>query len=303
VTKDEITIRMSIISLSIAFISLIFAFFSDNISSLFFTVQISTLAVIHVFSLYVFIFIHGLKTLGKRDLVVFIILAYVISFLAEMAGVHYGLIFGSSYRYNVKLGVKIGGVPISIPGTWMTITYLSFSTVNLIVKPSMRRKMEDRYLIILLLGILAAIDGIATTAWDLIMDPLSGSSIINDVYHKSVLDLWVWTEGGGYFGVPISNFIGWCLVSFTICIIFRIIRFHFGDVKNNRVILYNNVDNKMNLIFNYGIVVAYFIYSLKWCFLAIMANHSELALTGGLLMLSFVFISTAQFINDILNRA
>jgi putative membrane protein len=45
--------------------------------------------------------------------------------------------------------------------------------------------------------------------WDLSLDPIA--STINHA--------WIWTGGGGYFGVPISNFLGW---SFTVYIFFQL---------------------------------------------------------------------------------
>lgn len=41
-------------------------------------------------------------------------------------------------------------------------------------------------------------------AWDLSFDPIF--STINYA--------WVWRDGGGYFGVPFSNFLGWLLTTF-----------------------------------------------------------------------------------------
>jgi len=46
-------------------------------------------------------------------------------------------------------------------------------------------------------------------AWDLSLDPIA--STINQT--------WIWTQGGGYFGVPISNFLGWSL---TVYIFFQL---------------------------------------------------------------------------------
>jgi hypothetical protein len=40
--------------------------------------------------------------------------------------------------------------------------------------------------------------------WDVVMDP-SGSTLAR---------AWVWYGGGGYFGVPLSNFLGWFLVTY-----------------------------------------------------------------------------------------
>jgi putative membrane protein len=39
--------------------------------------------------------------------------------------------------------------------------------------------------------------------WDVVMDP-PGSTIAK---------AWVWHDGGGYFGVPLSNYFGWLLTS------------------------------------------------------------------------------------------
>ncbi|MGZ3259364.1 MAG: carotenoid biosynthesis protein, partial [Croceibacterium sp.] len=41
------------------------------------------------------------------------------------------------------------------------------------------------------------------TQWDVVMDP-AGSTLAM---------AWVWRDGGGYFGVPLSNFLGWFLVT------------------------------------------------------------------------------------------
>jgi uncharacterized membrane protein len=39
--------------------------------------------------------------------------------------------------------------------------------------------------------------------WDVVMDP-SGSTIAK---------AWTWHDGGGYFGVPLSNYLGWLLTA------------------------------------------------------------------------------------------
>jgi putative membrane protein len=48
--------------------------------------------------------------------------------------------------------------------------------------------------------------------WDLCIDP--GSS--------TILGAWTWRDGGGYFGVPLSNFLGWYLCVFTIYLAFAL---------------------------------------------------------------------------------
>ena len=50
------------------------------------------------------------------------------------------------------------------------------------------------------------------TLWDLVIDPiLSGPSV----------RAWVWENGGPYFGIPIHNYAGWLLTTFTVYVAYR----------------------------------------------------------------------------------
>lgn len=48
------------------------------------------------------------------------------------------------------------------------------------------------------------------TAWDLAMDPMMVAS-----------GHWIWEVEGAYFGIPVQNFWGWWLTSFTTLILFQ----------------------------------------------------------------------------------
>jgi putative membrane protein len=51
------------------------------------------------------------------------------------------------------------------------------------------------------------------TAWDLVVDPvLSGPNI----------KAWIWEQGGPYFGIPIQNYVGWLLTTFTVYLVYRL---------------------------------------------------------------------------------
>jgi putative membrane protein len=59
---------------------------------------------------------------------------------------------------------------------------------------------------------LAAISAVVMTAWDLVIDPiLSGPSA----------RAWIWETSGPYFGIPIQNYAGWLLTTFTVYLAFR----------------------------------------------------------------------------------
>lgn len=60
---------------------------------------------------------------------------------------------------------------------------------------------------------LSLVSGMVMTAWDLSVDPLlSGPD----------MRAWVWHDGGPYFGVPVHNYAGWLLTTFTIYLLFRL---------------------------------------------------------------------------------
>ena len=46
--------------------------------------------------------------------------------------------------------------------------------------------------------------------WDLTFDPNS----------STVRQWWIWKDGGAYFGVPVTNFLGWYLTVFSFMLIF-----------------------------------------------------------------------------------
>lgn len=46
--------------------------------------------------------------------------------------------------------------------------------------------------------------------WDLCIDPAQ----------STIGGAWIWRDGGGYFGVPLVNFLGWYLCVFTIYLAF-----------------------------------------------------------------------------------
>src|SRR5260370_33755968 len=49
-------------------------------------------------------------------------------------------------------------------------------------------------------------------AWDLSFDPITST-----IEHS-----WIWLQGGNYFGVPFSNYLGWFLTVFVFCQLFAL---------------------------------------------------------------------------------
>ncbi|HEX9091355.1 MAG TPA: carotenoid biosynthesis protein [Anaerolineales bacterium] len=168
----------------------------------------------YVGALLVFVIWHGVLTKGwKRTLTLFGI-SYLLAFTAEALGVNFGLVFGH-YYYTPMLGVSLFGVPILAALAWEPIIYAAYCISDMLFP-----------LVANLTGIssnkvfpfwMAIIGALATTAWDMMIDPIAVSQ-----------GWWVWVDGGPYVpyvahGVPIQNFVGWLGVAFVIHLIFRLL--------------------------------------------------------------------------------
>ncbi len=143
-----------------------------------------------------FALLHAAGREGWRRALVLLGMVFGVSLLFESVGVATGWVYGP-YHYTDRLGPKfLGLVPYLIPVAWFMMSYPSFVSADRIVPASWRRWQR-------ILGV-AAVGGLAMTAWDVVMDPAMVAG-----------GFWVWDVKGAYHGIPLQNFWGWWLTVFT----------------------------------------------------------------------------------------
>ena len=152
------------------------------------------LAAISIFVLAV----HAVIALGWAEAAVFAATCLAITFAMENLGATTGFPFGR-YAFLVGAGLPhIGVIPIIVGPLYFGMGYASWVIANLLVGSQVERP-QTRYA----LFAVPLIAAFVMTQWDAVMDP-SGSTLGK---------AWAWYDGGGYFGVPLSNFLGWLLVT------------------------------------------------------------------------------------------
>lgn len=147
----------------------------------------------------VFASIHGSQRFGWRNLGVMFLIACVVSWCYELLSIATGFPFGH-YVYTSELGPKLGQVPLMIMPAYFGVCYLSWVIAHVLLD-KFDRAIDSR-----LIFAIPVIASFVMVMWDMSIDPLAST-----LKHE-----WIWRDGGSYFGVPFSNFLGWFLCVFTI---------------------------------------------------------------------------------------
>ena len=135
----------------------------------------------------VFVVACMLRIHGLRGSIAFLALVFIIPFGSEFLGVLTGFPYGA-YAYSTLVGPRLFGlVPVFIYIAWVNISYLAITTTTV----GLGRSRLWR----------APVDGLVAVAWDAMVDPLAVRA-----------GYWTWLAPGGFYGVPLSNFLGWFLV-------------------------------------------------------------------------------------------
>ena len=120
----------------------------------------------------------------------------------ENIGVRTGFPFGR-YHFTNVMGPKLSVVPVLLALAYVGMAYLSWIVACSIMGGFHGRLLGHRRITLPLLAASVMV------SWDLSQDPV----------WSTILHAWIWQQGGPYFGVPPSNFLGWFL---TVYIIFQL---------------------------------------------------------------------------------
>ncbi|MDT7724602.1 MAG: hypothetical protein QOI21_1178 [Actinomycetota bacterium] len=148
----------------------------------------------------VFVLVHGARRYGWGAIGIFVAAGLVISNILENLSIQTGFPFG---HYHYTGDGKIFQVPWFIGPAYLATGYLAWMIATVLLDDVRR---DSPWLTTIGTPIIGAF---AMTAWDLALDP--STSTINQA--------WIWENGGGFFGVPLVNFLGW---TFTVYLFMQV---------------------------------------------------------------------------------
>jgi putative membrane protein len=149
---------------------------------------------------FVFLLLHGARRYGWPAIAVYVVVVLVVSNILENLSISTGFPFG---HYHYTGGGKIFQVPWFIGIAYASTGYLAWIVGTVLVGEVRRR---GSWLTTIGTPLVASF---AMVVWDLSLDPAA----------STIQQTWIWENGGGFFGVPLVNFLGWSL---TVYVFFQI---------------------------------------------------------------------------------
>ncbi len=157
---------------------------------------------------------HAIMRYGFKGLAVFFLASQIVSHALENLSISTGFPFGN-YHYSQGLAFLFQ-VPIVIGIAYFAYGYLAWMVANVLLGKLDERLKQWATVILPLTAAFVMV------MWDVVMDPIN----------STVRHYWIWEEGGGYNGVPLTNYLGWFLTVYLFYQIFALyVRAYAPSVK------------------------------------------------------------------------
>jgi putative membrane protein len=167
-----------------------------------------------------FALVHGAVRYGWKGIAAFIAICLVVSNILENTSILTGFPFGH-YHYTDALGPKLFLVPLLIGPAYFATGYLAWVLGNVLIGDVRR---DATAFTTVAAPIVASF---LMVMWDLTFDPRA----------STIQHMWIWEQGGGYFGVPLTNYLGWFFTVYVFLQLFALaIRFRDFGINTMRTL-------------------------------------------------------------------
>jgi bisanhydrobacterioruberin hydratase len=133
------------------------------------------------------------KARGWRGFFVLLLLSFFVYFI-ESVGVVSGFPYGF-FNYTQRLGFFVGVVPWTVSFGWVPLLLASWFLTEKFFSLSFRKSVVFDYFLFLKKLFVGAF---IFMVFDFVLDPGAVS-----------IGFWEWHKNGFYYGIPLSNFVGW----------------------------------------------------------------------------------------------
>lgn len=159
----------------------------------------------YVFGFLAFFLMAGVRDLGRRRTLAFLLWGGGVALVAELLSTRAGIPFGFYHYTGATRGAELflGNVPFFSPLSFPFLAYAAFCLARLALGPAWRVGRAGRVRVVVVAGMVMML-------LDVVIDPLAvrgGRWFLGHIFY--------YPQGGLYFGVPLSNFLGWLAVGWV----------------------------------------------------------------------------------------
>jgi putative membrane protein len=197
------------------------------------------LTALNVALLVAFALIHGGLRYGARGITAFVVICLVVSNIFENLSILTGFPFGH-YHYTEGLGPKLFLVPLLIGPAYLGVGYIAW-TIGTLLVGDVRASVRGASLFWA-----PFIAAFIMVLWDVSLDPSA----------STIGQLWIWENGGGFFGVPLSNYLGWFL---TVYVFLQLFALYVRATSERETMLSADAEYFLQAVAMYAVVGAGFV--------------------------------------------
>lgn len=151
---------------------------------------------------------HAVLAIGWVEAALFAAICLAVTIALENIGIATAWLFGD-YEFVVGRDLpRLGLVPLIVGPLYFGMGYPAWTIAGTLLGNSGARPADWRHLI----G-QPVVAAFAMVQWDAVMDPSN----------STLAGAWLWHRGGGFFGVPLSNFLGWYLTTYAFFQLFALV--------------------------------------------------------------------------------
>jgi len=156
----------------------------------------------YVFGFLAIFLVAGVRDLGRARTVVFLVWGAAVALVAELASTRVGIPFGLYHYTGATRGAELflGNVPFFSPLSFPFLAYAAFCLARRTLGHGWTTTRVGRARVV-------AVSGVLMMLLDVVVDPLA---VRGDRWFLG--HIFYYPDGGLYFGVPLSNFVGWLVV-------------------------------------------------------------------------------------------
>lgn len=155
--------------------------------------------------MFVFAIFHGTGRYGWKNMLKFFLIYFIISMCLETLSTVTGFPFGT---YSYTAVENSGNVSFGVGLFYFDLGYLSWTIASILldgVDWRLDKKINFFAMPIVASTVMTVVD------------------LATDFTSSTVQHIWNWGDGGGFYGVPYTNFLGWSFVTWLCAQIFAII--------------------------------------------------------------------------------